>query len=177
MSGKCLMHTVVTALACACAITALARVTARSEPDPRQAVTAAGNLPAHHTEVLPDQIEWKDGPPSLPPGSKFVVLEGDPAKPGFFAMRAKLPDGYQVPPHFHPGIERVTVLSGTFRLGTGDKFDRAAARALPAGSYTSMPAGMRHFAWAEGETVIQVATEGPWGITYVNPSDDPRRKQ
>jgi hypothetical protein len=53
----------------------------------------------------------------------------------------------------------------------------AGAHALPAGSYTFMPPEMRHFAWAEGETVIQLATIGPWEIHYVNPSDDPRRRQ
>jgi hypothetical protein len=167
-----------------CAVTALARTAAPDEkplqPEARQAaagVAGTGDAAAHHRVVLPDQIEWKDGPPSLPPGSKFVVLEGDPAKPGFFCMRAKLPDGYKIPPHFHPGVERVTILSGTLHLGSGATYDRSTARALPAGTYSSMQPGMKHFGWAEGETVIQIATEGPWGITYVNPSDDPRRKQ
>ena len=138
------------------------------------AAGAAAAHPAHHKVFLPDKIDWRDGPPSLPAGAKFVVLEGDPAKPGFFAMRAKLPDGFKVPPHWHPGVERVTVLSGTFHLGAGEKFDKSSAQALPAGSYSSMQPGMKHFGWAQGETVIQIATEGPWGITYVNPADDPR---
>jgi hypothetical protein len=131
---------------------------------------------AHHVLVLPDRIDWKPGPPSLPPGAKFVILEGDPSKEGFFAMRAIMPDGYQIPPHWHPGVERITILSGTFHLGAGENFDRAGAKAMPAGSYSSMQPGMRHFGWAEGETVIQVATNGPWGVTYVNPADDPRQK-
>ena len=130
----------------------------------------------HHLVVRPDQVEWKDGPPSLPAGAKFVVLEGDPAKEGFFAMRAKMPDGFRIPPHWHPGVERITVLSGTFHLGNGETFDRSGAQALPAGTYSAMPPGMRHFGWAEGETVIQVTTNGPWGINYVNPADDPRKK-
>jgi len=173
----------------ACAISAFARATAPddkpAQSEAQQAAAAqgaaarasAGDAAAHHRLVLPDQIEWKDGPPSLPPGAKFAVLEGDPAKPGFFCMRAKLPDGYRIPPHSHPGVERITIISGTFRLGTGDKFNASAAKALPAGTYSSMQPGMKHFGWADGETVIQVTTEGPWGITYVNPSDDPRRKQ
>jgi hypothetical protein len=58
----------------------------------------------------------------------------------------------------------------------GETFDEGAAHALPAGSYTFMEPGMRHFAWAEGETVVQLATIGPWKINYVNPADDPRRQ-
>jgi quercetin dioxygenase-like cupin family protein len=140
-----------------------------------QAASVEAAASPHHQVILPDKIDWKDGPRSLPAGAKFVVLEGDPAKAGFFAMRARLPDGFRVPPHFHPGVERITVLSGTFHLGSGETFDKSAATALPPGSYSSMQPGMRHFGWAQGETIIQVATEGPCGITYVNPDDDPRR--
>jgi hypothetical protein len=129
-----------------------------------------------HRTIKPDQVEWKDAPPSLPPGAKAFMLEGDPAKEGFFALRLMMPDGYQIPAHFHPGVERLTVISGTFHLGMGDKFDKTAAEALPAGTYTFMQPGMRHFAWAEGPTVVQITTLGPWGITYVNSSDDPRQK-
>ena len=131
---------------------------------------------SEHRMLLPDQLEWKDSP-ALPAGAKVAVLEGDPTKEGYFAMRVRLPDGFRIPPHWHPCYERVTVISGTFHLGAGEKFDKNSARALPAGSYWSMRPGMRHFAWAEGETVVQVTTTGPWGITYVNPDDDPRKKQ
>jgi quercetin dioxygenase-like cupin family protein len=127
--------------------------------------------------LTPNEFQWQDGPPSLPPGAKSAILEGDPAKPGFFAMRIKLPDGYRIPPHYHPGVERVTVISGTFNLGHGDKFDPASAKPLPPGSYSTMQPGMKHFAFAKGETIVQVATTGPWGITYVNPADDPRQKK
>ena len=130
-----------------------------------------------HIVVLPDQVKFEPSPPGLPPGAKFAALEGDPSRPGFFTMRGWLPDGYRIAPHFHPGVERLTVLSGTLYMGVGDRFDESAARALPAGSYTSMPPGMHHFAWAKGDAVIQVSTIGPWGITYVNPDDDPRKTQ
>src|SRR5438105_9933034 len=82
----------------------------------------------------PDGLTWKDGPPSLPPGAKVAVLEGDPAKPGPFVFRVKVPDGYRIPPHTHPKPERVTVLAGTFHLGMGDRFDAANAEPLPAGT-------------------------------------------
>ena len=125
--------------------------------------------------VTPADIKWQDGPPSLPKGAKFVILEGDPAKKGPFVMRAKMPDGYRIPPHTHPKDERVTVLSGTLYLGMGGTFDKKAGKALTAGSYARTGAGMKHFGWTKGETVIQVHGEGPWTITYVNPDDDPRK--
>ena len=122
----------------------------------------------------PAEVKWKDGPASLPAGAKFAVLEGDPAKEGPFVMRLWLPDGFRIPPHWHPKVERVTVVSGTFNLGMGEKFDQSATRAMPAGTFGFWPAGMRHFAWAKGETVLQLHGIGPWMITYVNPADDPR---
>lgn len=124
----------------------------------------------------PAQLEWKDGPPSLPEGAQFVIIEGDPSKAEFFAMRLRLPDGYRIPPHWHPVHERVTVISGTFHLGQGETFDAKAAQPLGAGSYFTMPPEMRHFAHAEGDTIIQLNSVGPWQIRYVKPDDDPRRQ-
>jgi quercetin dioxygenase-like cupin family protein len=135
------------------------------------------HAPGSHVMVMPDQVNWQPAPPTLPPGAKTAVLEGDPNKPGFFTMRAWLPEGYRVPPHMHPAAERVTIISGTLYLGEGDKFDESAAKAYPAGAYTSMPPGMHHFAFAKGATVIQISTMGPWGITYLNPADDPRNNK
>jgi quercetin dioxygenase-like cupin family protein len=122
----------------------------------------------------PGRVTWRDGPAALPPGAKLAVLEGDPGKDGPFVMRLKLPDGYRLPPHVHPKPERVTVISGTFHVGMGAKFDREMARAMPAGSFGTWPAGMKHFVWAEGETVIQLHGTGPWEIKYLDPRDDPR---
>ncbi|MFN2511473.1 MAG: cupin domain-containing protein [Pyrinomonadaceae bacterium] len=121
------------------------------------------------------ETKWKDGPASLPAGSKFAVLEGDPAKEGFFTMRLWLPDGFKIPAHWHPKVEHVTVISGTFNVGMGDKFDQAATRAMLAGAFGFWPADMKHFAWAKGDTVLQLHGTGPWMITYVNPADDPRK--
>ena len=123
------------------------------------------------------KAEWKDGPPSLPKGVKMAVLEGDPSKEGPFVFRLKLPDGYRVPPHTHPKPERITVLAGTFYLGMGDVFDEKKGKAMPAGTYGQWEAGMKHFVWAKGETILQYHGTGPWTITYVNPADDPRKKK
>ena len=123
----------------------------------------------------PTEIEWRVAE-TLPPGAMVAVLEGDPAQAGFFTMRIKMPDGYRVPPHWHSQQERVTVLAGVLNLGSGSSFDASATKALPAGTYSSMPPQMTHFGWMTGETVLQLSTMGPWTITYVNPADDPRNK-
>jgi hypothetical protein len=124
----------------------------------------------------PSAIDWRVSD-TLPPGALVTVLEGDPSVEGFFTMRIKMPDGYRVPPHWHSRQERVTVLSGVLNLGQGDRFDAAATKPLPAGTYSSMPPGMTHFGWMSGETVLQLSTQGPWTITYVNAADDPRNQQ
>jgi len=144
----------------------------------------ATNLAADHKQAalgtwalyIPSEVAWKPGPPSLPPGAKMAVLEGDPAKEGFFTMRVLMPDGYRVAPHWHPKVERLTIISGTLNLGTGDRFDAAATKALPPGTYSSMPPKMTHFAWMTGETVLQLSSIGPWQVIYVDPADDPRNE-
>jgi quercetin dioxygenase-like cupin family protein len=125
----------------------------------------------------PGSIVWKDGPPSLPKGAQIAVLEGDPGKEGPFVFRVKVPDGYRIPPHTHPKTERVTIISGTFHLGMGAKFDAKAVQALPAGTYGFWEAGMKHFVWVKGETVVQFHGMGPWQIHYVDPKDDPRNQK
>src|SRR5262245_60018517 len=93
----------------------------------------------------PDSLNWKAGPPSLPTGAQIAVLEGDPAQEGAFVFRVKVPDGYRIPPHTHPKMERVTVITGTFQIGMGDKFDEKALKPMPAGTYGHWDAGMKHF--------------------------------
>jgi len=124
----------------------------------------------------PAELKWQAGPPSLPKGAQIAVLEGDPSKEGPFVFRVKAPDGYRIPPHTHPKTERVTVISGTFNIGMGEKFDEKAAKPMTAGTYGYWEAGMKHFVWTKGETVAQFHGLGPWSIQYVNPADDPRNQ-
>ena len=70
----------------------------------------------------------------------------------------------------------MTVISGTFNFGMGDKFDESKTKPMPAGTFGFWPAGMKHFAWVKGETVVQLHGIGPWKIEYLNPADDPRGK-
>jgi len=127
-----------------------------------------------HRVLLPNDLKWVDAPPSLPGGAKIAVLQGDPAASGLFSMRLLLPAGYAVQPHWHPADENLTVISGEISMAVGEKFDTSKGHALPAGSFSTMPAGLRHYAWTTTGAVIQVYAMGPWGITYVHPEDDPR---
>jgi quercetin dioxygenase-like cupin family protein len=102
---------------------------------PLAAQVPAAAETAHRSIYPAANIEWKAGPDSLPAGAQFALLEGSLSKAGYFALQIRLPDGYVIPPHWHPVQERVTVLSGTFRLGHGDVLDRQQTQALPAGSY------------------------------------------
>ena len=123
------------------------------------------------------EIKWMDAPPSLPKGPKIAILEGDPGKESPFVFRVKVPDGYRIPPHTHAKPERITVISGTFNIGMGEKFDDTKGRAMPADTYGQWPAGMKHFVWAKGETVLPFHGIGPWTMQYVNAADDPRNQK
>ncbi len=143
------------------------------------AATAQGSQSGseqHAIIALPGKIAWAPAPASLPRGAQLAVVEGDPSKAGAFTMRLRMPDGYRIPPHFHPVVEHVTVLQGTFRVGMGDSFDAATLGDLPTGTFAALSSGVRHFAQAKGETVIQLHGVGPWSLTYVNPADDPRTR-
>src|SRR5262245_43398075 len=101
----------------------------------------------NHVIVSLEGTKWGPAPPALPPGAQMAVLSGDPGSSGPYTLRAKLPAGYKVPPHWHPGDENVTVLKGTFVIGRGEKFDPAAGEEMMTGTYMRMPKGMRHFAY------------------------------
>jgi anti-sigma factor ChrR (cupin superfamily) len=114
--------------------------------------------------------------PSLPPGAKMAVIEGPPNEAVPFTFRLKFPSDYKIPAHSHLAIEHVTVISGSFHMGTGDKLDPAKTKALPPGSVAIMQPKTNHFGSTKDETIVQVHGVGPWGVTYVNPADDPRKK-
>jgi quercetin dioxygenase-like cupin family protein len=136
---------------------------------------ASAQMPEHKL-MTPQEIKWGPAPPSVPAGAQAAILYGDPSKDGVFALRLKVPKDYHIPPHTHPKPEIVTVVSGTARLGMGTQADRAKAKVLPAGSFFALSPGSAHFLYADEETVVQITTAGPWGIDYVNPKDDPRKR-
>jgi quercetin dioxygenase-like cupin family protein len=136
--------------------------------------TAKTEAASGHKFLKPDELQWGEAPPSLPPGAKMAVLDGDPTKAGSFTVRLKAPAGYKIPPHTHPTTERVTGISGTARLGMGQKFDETVAHEVGPGAFVVLPAGMAHFALMQEESIVQIQSEGPFQIKYVNPADDPR---
>ena len=165
--------TILLALALGLSLFTFESVSGQEKPG-SQPKKAAATAPKH-VMILPSDIQWGDPPPTLPPGAKTAVLYGDPAKTGPFTIRVKAPDGYKVAAHWHPTTEYVTVLSGTFYLGTGDKLDESKGVAMPAGAFGAMPARMHHFAWFKGDGEIEVHGMGPFKIIYVNPADDPSK--
>jgi quercetin dioxygenase-like cupin family protein len=120
-------------------------------------------------------IKWGDAPPIFPKGAKFAVVAGDPNAKGIFVVRLQLPAKYRIPAHNHPTDEYVTVISGALYVGMGDKLDDSKGEKLSAGGFALAPAGMNHYAWTTGKTVVQVEAEGPFGMTYVDPGDDPTK--
>jgi quercetin dioxygenase-like cupin family protein len=128
-----------------------------------------------HAIFKPGEIQWQEASAMLPKGAKIAVLEGDPTQEGIFTVRLWAADGYRIPPHWHPAYEHVTVISGAFVVGMGDKWDDSKLQTVPAGGFSWMAPNMPHFAMVKGETVVQVHAMGPWALNYVNPADDPRK--
>lgn len=131
---------------------------------------------ASHITVNNNDMVWKDGPASLPAGAKIAIVEGDMSKAELFTVRLSFPANYKVPPHWHPAVEHVTVLKGALYMGMGEQFNEGAATKLGEGGFGLMPVKQAHFAFTKKRTVIQLHGMGPWGITYINPADDPRKK-
>ena len=134
-------------------------------------VTSAASAQMNTTD-----LKWGPAPAVFPKGAQMAVLAGDPGKSGTFAIRLRMPAGYAVAAHSHPSDELVTVISGNFSLGMGDKLDRTKAATLRPGGFAKAPAGMNHYGFTRTGTVVQIVAEGPFAMTYVNPADDPSAK-
>jgi mannose-6-phosphate isomerase-like protein (cupin superfamily) len=131
--------------------------------------------PPEFVQFLPDQIKWQSSA-AIPPGGQSAVLYGDPRRAAPFVTRVRQPADYKIPPHTHPEERTYTVISGTFYVGFGDKFDPTKLKAFPAGSMFVVPANTSHFHWMRsGEAVVQISGVGPSGIEYVDHDDDPRK--
>jgi quercetin dioxygenase-like cupin family protein len=136
---------------------------------------AGAETDAAHRIVTPAELAWKPAGAAFPPGSEVAALYGDPSKPGPFALRVRAPKGYRLAPHTHPGPELVTVLSGALRIGVGGRVDPAAEQVVRTGGFSAMPPGLAHWVAVEEDVVLQIGGDGPWGIDYLDPEDDPRR--
>ena len=161
----------------AIAFAAVSTLRAADEPAKKPAAHKMGASAGKMAMATPDEMKWDDAPAIFSPGAKLAVLEGNPFGTGYYTVSLKIPDGYKIMPHWHPAVERVTVISGEFHAGMGDKMDESAAKTFPPGSFASIPPHMHHFAFAKGETVVQVSGPAPFKLTYVNAADDPSGMQ
>ena len=135
---------------------------------PATVPVAAVKAKAEPRMLQPSDITYQD----VPEGFQVAVLRGDPGKTGsLFTMRAKFPDGYKIPPHWHPADEGFVVLQGSFALGLGEKWDEGKLKVNRQGAYVVMPKGLRHFALAKGETILELTGIGPFKTIFVNPAD------
>ena len=143
-----------------------------------QLFTIAAHPSSHDNNAFtPEKIPWGPPPPFIAPGAQLAVIEGNPAaSTGDFTVRLKMPDGYRIAPHWHPHRENVTVISGTFKVGMGDTFDKDKMGSFPAGSFAFLDPDMHHYAMAAGEVIVQVHGNAPLQFNYVNPDDDPSKK-
>lgn len=137
-------------------------------PDaPRATAPASVSTSNSHQQ----SVVWGPAPDVLPPGAQIAVLEGNPGGAGEFTLRLKLPNGYKIPPHTHPGVENVTVLTGTFLAAMGTSFLDTDLQPFQKDDFLTIPANHPHYAMARGETVVQVHGQGPFTLTYVNSAD------
>ena len=129
------------------------------------AASAAGPDPAVLSYKMPTDLKWVA---SANPGLRSAVLYGDPDKPGPYAVRNHFDPNSFSRPHFHPHDRFILVLSGTWWVGTGDKFDPATTTAMPAGSFVVHYGGKVHWDGAkDGEVELLIYGEGPATSTRV----------
>ncbi len=124
--------------------------------------------------MTPSEMRWGAQGSLAIAGVEQVNLVGNPSKPGPYTLRLKFPAGYKLAPHTHPDYREVTILSGTWYTGYGERFDEAALKALPAGSFYTEPANVTHFVEVREPVTIQVSGTGPSGRSFVNPADNPK---
>jgi anti-sigma factor ChrR (cupin superfamily) len=122
--------------------------------------------------IMTQQTDMKFHPaPGLPPGAMITVVRGDISKAEPYTLRLKLPDCYVIPSHWHTNPEEVTVLSGTFNVGVGDKIDKTQSTALTAGGFQLVPGKTNHYVWSKGTTIVQLDGMGPRDTNFVNPKE------
>src|SRR5215831_1235789 len=118
--------------------------------------------------ITPLEMKWTSQGGLAAPGMEQLNLVGDPAKTGPYTLRLKFPKGYRIAPHTHPDAREVTILSGTFATGYGEKFDEAKLKVLPAGSFYTEPANVPHYIEIKEDVVLQVSGTGPSSRRFVD---------
>jgi uncharacterized RmlC-like cupin family protein len=109
-------------------------------------------------------------------GIETVVLKGNPDQPGVYTIMLRVPAHTRIAAHSHRDDRVATVISGTWHIGYGDRFDEAKLKTLPAGSFYTEPPSRNHFAATGNEpVVVQITGFGPSSTEYVDATKDPRK--
>jgi quercetin dioxygenase-like cupin family protein len=128
----------------------------------------SGTASGTPTIVTMNDLKWVPGT-GMMKGVDVAVLMGDPAKPGPYVVRLRMPANTKFPPHFHGDTENVTVISGNVWLGMGDKFDESNMKQFGPGDFASIPANVHHYAMTKGQpAIIQIHGAGPLSMTAVS---------
>jgi len=108
---------------------------------------------------LPDQIPWVD---DMKRGESTAILAGDPEMPGLYVELVKWHAHNMSRPHFHPNDRFITVISGTWFVGTGPKYDPASTVGMPAGTFVKHTGKQIHYDGAKDqECLIEIVGMGP----------------
>jgi quercetin dioxygenase-like cupin family protein len=127
--------------------------------------------------IRSEDLEWRKFA-AYPPAARMAVLVGEPEQPGPYVIRVRVPAGTRMMPHKHPEDRIYTVISGVFYIGLGEQFDESRLTAHAVGTVIVLPRDQPHFHWAKsGAYIAQVTANGPLGMTYIHPGDDPRAKE
>ena len=105
---------------------------------------------------------WRPCPPGLPAGCEMAVLEGDPQAPDLFTIRFRVQGDFEMPPHWHPKDERVTIVSGKALVAFGTEAKRENAEEFGPGDYYVNRRNETHVVWIDGPSVLQITGIGPW---------------
>ena len=127
--------------------------------------TAASAQTGAPMPIHPDSLKWTS-PPNVQ-GLRSAWVVGGEKQAGAYILRVKLAKGARLNPHSHPDTRHTTVLSGTIRVGFGDRFDESAMVSIPAGSVLVVPANTPHFVWSrDGDAEYQESGVGPTGTVF-----------
>ena len=122
------------------------------------AIDAADLNTAAITIQMPAQLKWT----TSPSGSSQAILFGDPAKPGMYGVLTKWSPNHMSRPHSHPNDRFITVISGTWWVGTGSKYDPDSTKPVPAGSFVTHYGKQLHYDGAKDqECLLEIVGMGP----------------
>ncbi len=156
-------------------MSATAAMTALTLSAAQCACAQAGKMVSYANDA---SARWDPAPPSLPKGIQISILSGDPAQPGPFTLRLRIPADTVIAPHTHATAETVTVLSGAIIHETGKTVVPSQGSRIESGGFVFLPAQMPHALWTQASSAeIQVNGTGPFGLHYINPADDPGRRR